>query len=163
MPPATALDKTIEVSHQVRDILKSYPEIHNVTSQVGRPDDGTDPKGPNNLEIMADLNPKNTWRFDNKEELIADISKKIHVIPGVPTNFSQVIQDSVEEALSGVKGEISVKIFGSDLEVLEDKAEQVANILKGIQGAAGNKPIPAINAVINIGLSRATAPSMTLV
>ena len=155
LPPATALDKTIDVSRQVRDILKSYPEIHNVTPQVGRPDDGTDPKGPNNLEILADLNPKNTWRFDNKEELIADISKKIHVIPGVPTNFSQVIQDNVEEALSGVKGEISVKIFGSELEVLEDKAEQVANILKGIQGAADVAAIKAGGQTeLNISLDR---------
>ena len=136
LPPATALDKTIEISHQVRDILKSYPEMHNVISQVGRPDDGTDPKGPNNLEIMADLNPRDTWRFADKEMLIADMTRKIREIPGVPTNFSQVIQDNVEEALSGVKGEISVKIFGTDLEILENKSEQVATILNGIQGAA---------------------------
>ena len=136
LPPATALDKTIEISHQVRDILKSYPEMHNVISQVGRPDDGTDPKGPNNLEIMADLNPRDTWRFADKEMLIADMTREIREIPGVPTNFSQVIQDNVEEALSGVKGEISVKIFGTDLEILENKSEQVATILNGIQGAA---------------------------
>ncbi len=136
LPPATALDKTKEVERQVRAILNTYPEINNVIPQVGRPDDGTDPKGPNNMEIMADLNPKDTWRFADKEALIADMTEKIHAIPGVPTNFSQVIQDNVEEALSGVKGEISVKIFGSDLEILEDKAEQVATILNGIRGAA---------------------------
>ncbi len=115
---------------------KSYPEVNNVTTQVGRPDDGTDPKGPNNLEIMADLNPHDTWRFADKDELIADMTKRIHAIPGVPTNFSQVIQDNVEEALSGVKGEIAVKIFGPDLEILEDKSTQVANILSSIRGAA---------------------------
>ena len=136
LPPATALDKTKEVERQVRAILNTYPEINNVIPQVGRPDDGTDPKGPNNMEIMADLHPKDTWRFADKEALIADMTEKIHAIPGVPTNFSQVIQDNVEEALSGVKGEISVKIFGSDLEILEDKAEQVATILNGIRGAA---------------------------
>ena len=136
LPPATALDKTKDVERQVRAILNSYPEINNVIPQVGRPDDGTDPKGPNNMEIMADLNPKDTWHFADKEALIADITKKIHTIPGVPTNFSQVIQDNVEEALSGVKGEISVKIFGDDLEILENKAEQVAGILNSIQGAA---------------------------
>ncbi|MFZ1545722.1 MAG: CusA/CzcA family heavy metal efflux RND transporter [Candidatus Nitrotoga sp.] len=136
LPPATALDKTKEVENQVRAILNSYPEVNNVATQVGRPDDGTDPKGPNNLEIMADLNPHDTWHFADKEALIADMTKKIHTIPGVPTNFSQVIQDNVEEALSGVKGEISVKIFGSDLEILEDKSEQVAHILNGIRGAA---------------------------
>ena len=136
LPPATALDKTKEIERQVRAILKSYPEVHNVVTQVGRPDDGTDPKGPNNLEILADLNPHDTWHFDDKEALIADMTKKIRTIPGVPMNFSQVIQDNVEEALSGVKGEISVKIFGPDLEILEDKSEQVAEILTGIRGAA---------------------------
>jgi cobalt-zinc-cadmium resistance protein CzcA len=136
LPPAISLDKTKEVERQVRAILNAYPEINNVIPQIGRPDDGTDPKGPNNMEIMADLNPKDTWHFADKEELIADITRKIRAIPGVPTNFSQVIQDNVEEALSGVKGEISVKIFGTDLEILEDKAEQVAAILNSIRGAA---------------------------
>lgn len=136
LPPATALDKTKDVESQVRAILNSYPEVNNVATQVGRPDDGTDPKGPNNLEIMADLNPHDTWHFADKEALIADMTRKIRAIPGVPTNFSQVIQDNVEEALSGVKGEISVKIFGPDLEILEDKSEQVAHILNSIRGAA---------------------------
>lgn len=135
LPPATALDKTKDVERQVRAILNTYPEVNNVTTQVGRPDDGTDPKGPNNLEVMADLNPHESWRFPDKEALIADMTKKIHAIPGVPTNFSQVIQDNVEEALSGVKGEISVKIFGPDLDILEDKSTQVAGILADIRGA----------------------------
>ena len=156
LPPATALDKTKEVERQVREILNSYPEINNVIPQVGRPDDGTDPKGPNNMEIMADLNPRDTWRFANKEELIADMTRKIHAIPGVPTNFSQVIQDSVEEALSGVKGEISVKIFGSDLKILEDKSEQVASILNGIHGAADVAAIKVGGQTeLNITLDRA--------
>ena len=136
LPPATVLDKTKEVEGQVRAILRSYPEVNNVITQVGRPDDGTDPKGPNNMEIMADLKPRNTWRFADKEELIADMTKKIRAIPGVPTNFSQVIQDNVEEALSGVKGAIAIKIFGPDLEILEDKSEQVASVIGGIRGAA---------------------------
>ena len=136
LPPATALDKTKEVERQVRIILRSYPEVHNIATQVGRPDDGTDPKGLNNLEIMADLNHRDTWRFADKEDLIADMTRKIRAIPGVPTNFSQVIQDNVEEALSGVKGEISVKVFGPDLEILENKSEQIARILNSTPGAA---------------------------
>jgi cobalt-zinc-cadmium resistance protein CzcA len=136
LPPATALDKTKDIERQVRAILRSYPEVNNIVTQVGRPDDGTDPKGPNSMEIMADLKPHNTWRYADKEAMIADMTRKIHAIPGVPTNFSQVIEDNVEEALSGVKGEIAVKIFGSDLEILEDKAQQVAGILAGIRGAA---------------------------
>jgi cobalt-zinc-cadmium resistance protein CzcA len=136
LPPATVLDKTKEIERQVRAILKTYPEVNNVITQVGRPDDGTDPKGPNNMEIMADLKPHGTWRFADKEALIADMTQKIRAIPGVPTNFSQVIQDNVEEALSGVKGEIAIKIFGPDLEILEDKSTQVANVIRSIRGAA---------------------------
>jgi cobalt-zinc-cadmium resistance protein CzcA len=135
LPPSTAIEKTKEIERQVRAILNSYPEVNNVTTQVGRPDDGTDPKGVNNLEIMADLNPKDTWKFADKEALITDMEKKIHALPGVPTNFSQVIEDNLEESLSGVKGEIAVKIYGPDLEILENKSEQIANVLRGIRGA----------------------------
>ena len=136
LPPATMLDKTKEIEGNVRAILRSYPEVGNVTTQVGRPDDGTDPKGPNNMEVMADLKPHETWRFPDKEALIADMTQKIHAIPGVPTNFSQVIEDNVEEALSGVKGAIAIKIFGPNLEILEDKSAQVASVISGIRGAA---------------------------
>jgi cobalt-zinc-cadmium resistance protein CzcA len=136
LPPATALETTKDIERRVRTILRSYPEVNYVATQVGRPDDGTDPKGPNNLEVMADLKPHDIWRFDDKEEMIADMTRKIREIPGVPTNFSQVIEDNVEEALSGVKGEIAVKIFGPDLEILEDKSEQVASILSSIRGSA---------------------------
>lgn len=135
LPTSSALDKSKEIERNVRSILKSYPEVNNVVSQVGRPDDGTDPKGPNVMEIMADLKPRSTWSFASKEELIASMTKKIRAMPGVPTNFSQVIEDNVEEALSGVKGEIAVKIFGPDLDILEDKGEQVAAVLAAIRGS----------------------------
>lgn len=135
MPPSTSLEKTKEIERSIRKILTSYKEVNLVVSHVGRPDDGTDPKGPNNIEILADLKPKDTWKFSNKDALISDMSAKIHQIPGIPTNFSQVIQDSVEEALSGVKGEISVKIFGPDLNVLENEADQVVHVLNSIKGA----------------------------
>ena len=155
LPPATALDETKDIEREVREILRSYPEVGNVVTQVGRPDDGTDPKGPNNMEIMADLKPHNTWRFADKEALITDMTRKIHMIPGVPTNFSQVIEDNVEEALSGVKGEIAVKVFGPDLEILEDKAQQVAGILAGIRGAADVEAIKVGGqAELNIKLDR---------
>ena len=155
LPPATVLDKTKEIEGKVRAILRSYPEVNNVTTQVGRPDDGTDPKGPNNMEIMADLKPHNTWRFADKEELIADMTKKIHAIPGVPTNFSQVIEDNVEEALSGVKGAIAIKIFGPNLEILEDKSAQVANVINSIRGAADVEAIKVGGQTeLNITLNR---------
>ena len=136
LPPSTALEKTKDIERQVRTILRGYPEVNNIVTQLGRPDDGTDPKGANNLEILADLKPHATWRFATKEQMIADMAGKIHALPGVPTNFSQVIEDNVNEALSGAKGEIVVKIFGPNLQVLEQKSAHVEKILSGIRGAA---------------------------
>ena len=136
LPPSTALEKTKDIERRVRTILRGYPEVNNIVTQLGRPDDGTDPKSPNNLEILADLKPRATWRFADKELMIADMTEKIHALPGVPTNFSQVIEDNVNEALSGAKGEIVVKIFGPNLQILEQKSAQVEKILSGIRGAA---------------------------
>ena len=136
LPPSSSLEQTKRVEQKVRAILLTYPEIGNIISAVGRPDDGTDPKGANNMEILAELKPRGTWRFADKESLNSDISTKIHALPGVPTNFSQVIQDNVEETLSGVKGEIAVKVFGPELDVLTQKSEQVAAILSSIRGSA---------------------------
>ena len=142
LPQPTAIETTKDVERSVRKILLSYPEIKSVITQVGRPDDGTDPKGPNNLEILADLKPKSEWRFSDKDALIADMTEKLRSIPGLPTNFSQVIEDNVEEALSGTKGEISVKVFGPNLDVLEVKAQNIAHILSSIEGAADVAAIP---------------------
>ncbi len=136
LPPSTSIDLTKDIEQHVRTILRSYPEVNSVVTQVGRPDDGTDPKGPNNLEVMADLKPRDTWRFGAKDQMIADMTAKLKAIPGLPTNFSQVIEDNVNEALSGAKGEIVVKVFGPDLEILEQKSEQLVQILSGIHGAA---------------------------
>ena len=135
LPPPTSLKKTKDIERMVRSILRSYPEVKTVVTQVGRPDDGTDPKGPNNLEVLADLQPRAQWHFSSKDALVSDMAAKIHAIPGVPTNFSQVIQDNVEEALSGAKGEIVVKVFGQDLEILQSKADQIVSILSKIKGA----------------------------
>ncbi|HEX7914155.1 CusA/CzcA family heavy metal efflux RND transporter [Rudaea sp.] len=136
LPPSTALDKTKEVERHVRKILLSYPEVAQVITQTGRPDDGTDPKGPNNIEVMADLKPRGEWRFGDKEALVRDMEKKIHAMPGVPTNFSQYIEDNVEEALSGVKGEIAVKVSGQSLDVLQAKGEEIAAVLRQVPGSA---------------------------
>lgn len=135
LPPSASLEKTKDVEREIRKILNSYQEVRLVVAHVGRPDDGTDPKGPYHMEILADLKPHSEWKFADKEALIKDMSRRIHEIPGVPTNFSQVIQDSVEEALSGVKGEIAVKIFGPDLAILEQKAAEVVDAMNTVQGA----------------------------
>jgi heavy metal efflux system protein len=135
LPPGSSLEQSKDVERAVRATLRTYPEVKMLVTHVGRPDDGTDPKGLNNIEILADLTPRGEWRFDDKDALVADMSHKLKAIPGLPTNFSQVIQDNVEEALSGVKGEIAIKVFGPDLDILQDKAEQIAMILRTIQGS----------------------------
>ena len=155
LPPSTSLEKSKEIERHIRKILTSYKEVNMVSAAVGRPDDGTDPKGPNNIEILADLKPSNTWSFPNKEALIKDMSDKIHKIPGIPTNFSQVIQDNVEEALSGVKGEIAIKIYGPNLSILEEKANQVVSVLNSVQGATDVEAIRISgNSELDITLNR---------
>jgi len=135
LPTSAALDTTKGVEHLVRAKIREYPEVAHVITQVGRPDDGSDPKGPNNLELLVDLKPRGEWRFDNKEQLVADMTEKLSIIPGVSTNFSQVIQDNVEEALSGFRGEIVAKVIGPNLDILDDKGEEVASVIRGIRGA----------------------------
>lgn len=135
LPTPISLDKAKEVERAVRDRVATFPEAQTILTQLGRPEDGTDPKGFNNLEILIALQPKETWRFHRKDQLIEAMNAKLAVFPGVQLNFSQVIQDNVEEAISGVKGEIAVKIFGEDLRVLQDKADQVVRILKSTRGS----------------------------
>ncbi len=138
LAPSAAMETTRKVEAKVRAIMLSYPEVHMVNSETGRPDDGTDPKGPSSLQVLIDLNPRGTWRpqFPTKAALEDDMRKKIEVMPGVPTNFSQVIEDNVQESLSGVKGDISVKIFGPDLAVLEAIADSTAKVIARVPGAS---------------------------
>ncbi|HNE16499.1 MAG TPA: efflux RND transporter permease subunit, partial [Rhodocyclaceae bacterium] len=142
LPQSSALGNTKDVERKVRAIIASYPEVKAVITHVGRPDDGTDPKGPNNMEILVDLKPRGEWRFPYKDDLVDSMAARLSTIPGLPTNFSQVIQDNVEESLSGAKGEIAVKVFGPNLEVLEAKGRQIADILNRIQGSADVAALP---------------------
>ncbi|MEI7612556.1 MAG: CusA/CzcA family heavy metal efflux RND transporter [Betaproteobacteria bacterium] len=136
LPTSAALETTKQIERIVRAKLMDYPEVAHVITQVGRPDDGSDPKAPNNLELLVDLKPRGEWRFGAKEQLVADMSDKLAVIPGISTNFSQVIQDNVEEALSGFRGEIVAKIIGNNLDILDDKGAEVAAVIQGIRGAS---------------------------
>ena len=135
MPTSISLSKAKVLEEDVRGRLSEFKEAKSILTQLGRPEDGTDPKGFNNLEILIELNPKETWRYSNKDELITAMNTRLDSFPGLQFNFSQVIQDNVEEAISGVKGEIAIKIFGEDLKILQEKADQITHILKGIQGA----------------------------
>jgi cobalt-zinc-cadmium resistance protein CzcA len=138
LAPSASIQTTRKVEARVRNIMLSYPEVHQVSSETGRPDDGTDPKGPSSLQMLIDLKPRGEWRsqYPTKAALEDDMRKKIAVMPGVPTNFSQAIEDSVEESLSGVKGEISVKIYGNDLSVLEELADATARVVDAVPGAS---------------------------
>jgi cobalt-zinc-cadmium resistance protein CzcA len=135
LPTSASLETTKDIERLVRAKVLAYPEVSHMITQVGRPDDGSDPKGPNNLESLVDLKPRGEWRFADKEALVASMSNSLASIPGISTNFSQVIQDNVEESLSGFRGEIVAKISGDNLDILESKASQVAEIIQRIRGA----------------------------
>jgi heavy metal efflux system protein len=139
MPVGINIEQGKVYERQVRAILHTYSEVTEIVTQLGRPDDGTDPKGPNNIEILANLKPHGTWRAfnENKDLLIDDMAKKLSdALPGIQLNFSQYIKDNVEEALSGVKGELVVKIFGSDLNVLQEYADATARVMATVRGVA---------------------------
>jgi heavy metal efflux system protein len=122
----------IRVSNQARLTLCSFPEATECTSQTGRPDDGTDHTSFFNTEYFVGLKPKEQWRpafHQDKDEVIAAMNRELSKMPGVVWGFSQPIEDNMEEAVSGVKGELATKVYGDDLHVLEDKAEQVAALM----------------------------------
>lgn len=135
LPTPVSLSRAKLLEEGVRERLSEFNEAKSILTQLGRPEDGTDPKGFNNLEILIELIPKEKWSYHNKDDLIKAMQKRLDGFPGLQFNFSQVIQDNVEEAISGVKGEIAIKIFGEDLKTLQEKADQITHILKSTQGA----------------------------
>ena len=137
LAPSTGPDEGIRVANQARIALCSFPEVPQCTSQVGRPDDGTDTTGFFNTEYFVDLKPREEWRqifHEDKDELIAAMKRELDKIPGVEWGFSQPIEDNMEEAVSGVKGELATKIYGDDLKTLEQKADQIVGIMRGVKG-----------------------------
>jgi cobalt-zinc-cadmium resistance protein CzcA len=138
LAPSAGPDEGIRVSNQARIILCSFPEVPQCTSQTGRPDDGTDTTSFFNTEYFVDLKPKEEWRpvfHENKDELIAAMNRELNnKIPGVFWGFSQPIEDNMEEAVSGVKGELAIKVYGDSLKALEEKSAQIANIMGTVKG-----------------------------
>ncbi|HXC61414.1 MAG TPA: efflux RND transporter permease subunit, partial [Nitrospiria bacterium] len=135
LPMTIDLSYASRLVHQMRETLLDFPEVKTVVSQLGRPDDGTDATGFFNAEYGVYLKPSSDWRSGmTKEKLVKEMEKKLSAIPGVGYNFSQYIQDNVEEAISGVKGENVIKVFGPDLKVLESKANEIVPILHNIRG-----------------------------
>jgi cobalt-zinc-cadmium resistance protein CzcA len=137
LAPSTGPSESIRLANQVRVLLASFPEVSETTSQVGRPDDGTDTTGFFDTEYFVGLKPEKQWRpvfRKKKEELIAAMNRELAKIPGVIWNFSQPIEDNMEEAVSGVKGELATKVYGDDLKTLEAKADQIVDIMRGVKG-----------------------------
>ncbi len=137
LAPSTGPTEGTRLADQTRILLCSFPEVTQCTSQVGRPDDGTDTTGFFNTEYFVDLKPKEQWRpvfHQDKERLIAAMQRELDKIPGVVWNFSQPIADNMEEAVSGVKGELATKVYGDDLKVLEEKAEQIMSVMHEVKG-----------------------------
>jgi cobalt-zinc-cadmium resistance protein CzcA len=157
LAPSTGPTEGVAVMNRTRQVLASFPEVTQVASQVGRPDDGTDTTGFFNTEFFVDLKPKDKWRpvfHQDKEELIAAMDRELEKLPGAIWNFSQPISDNVEEAVSGVKGELAVKIYGGDLKTLEATGNQVLDVMskvKGVQDLGLFRVIgqPNLNYVVN--------------
>ena len=137
LAPSTGPTEGTRFMNQARVILAAFPEVKQVISQVGRPDDGTDTTGFFNTEYFVDLKPKAEWRpvfRENKDELISAMDRELSSLPGVLWNFSQPIADNMEEAVSGVKGELAIKMYGDDLRVLEEKGDEVVNVMRRVSG-----------------------------
>ena len=140
MPYTISFEEASKIAPQVRKILMSYPQVTVVGSELGRPDDGTDPTGFFNCEFYVGLRSYNDKSWDgeirNKEALIASIDKKLGAFPGIIFNYTQPAEDAVDEALTGLKSSLAVKIYGDDLNILQDKAVQIKNILDRVPGFA---------------------------
>ncbi|MBY0536973.1 MAG: CusA/CzcA family heavy metal efflux RND transporter [Chitinophagaceae bacterium] len=134
-PLSISLDESRDLANKMRKIILTYPEVRQVMSQTGRPNDGTDATGFYNIEFHVDIYPKAEWKSGlTKDELIDKMQRSLSAFPGVDLNFSQPIMDNVEEAVSGVKGSLCVKIYGDTLAYTEKKAYEVYEVMKGIKG-----------------------------
>ena len=146
LPQSISLDESVQLANKMRRKLAAYPEVKQVLSQTGRPNDGTDATGFYNIEFHVDIHPEKNWKSKlNKSQLIDKMQNDLSVYPGIDFNFSQPITDNVEEAASGVKGSIAVKVYGKDLYQSEKIATEIDKILGTVQG------IEDLGVIRNIG------------
>jgi cobalt-zinc-cadmium resistance protein CzcA len=136
MPYTISFEESRKISPQVRAILRSFPEVTTVASEHGRPDDGTDPTGFFNDEFFVGLKPYRQWtgKIRTKPQLIEAINEKLQSFPGIIFNFTQPAEDAVDEAETGLKSALAVKVFGSDLNLLEAKGKAIKRVLEGVHG-----------------------------
>src|SRR5208283_1950459 len=136
MPYTISFDESRKISPKVREILRSFPEVTIVASEHGRPDDGTDPTGFFNVEFFVGLKPYSQWTGPRrtKQQLIEAINKKLEVFPGIIFNYTQPAEDAVDEAETGLKSALAVKVFGTDLNTLEQKGRAIKHVLEQVRG-----------------------------
>jgi cobalt-zinc-cadmium resistance protein CzcA len=136
MPYTISFDESAKIAPKVRDILRSFPEVTTVASELGRPDDGTDPTGFFNVEFFVDLKPYSQWSgsYRSKAGLIEAINKKLEEFPGINFNYTQPAEDAVDEAETGLKSALAVKVFGADLDTLQKKGKAIKQILERVRG-----------------------------
>jgi heavy metal efflux system protein len=166
LPPTISLTEGNDYVNRMRAAIATFPEVDSVVSQHGRPDDGTDPAGFFNAEFFVPLKPADQWRFRmDKERLTTAMQKNLQEqFPGVEFNFSQYLEDNVAEAVSGVKGENSIKIFGNDLRVLTDTAARIKSVLQTVPGVTDLGVLNSLGQpTIQIDIDRARAARYGLV
>ena len=135
MPMSSSLSQSKEISDKMSAMIRQYPEVRHTLAQIGRTNDGTDPKGFFNVEIGVDLKPKDEWRKGVHTEMLIDsINRQLSKIPGLLLNYSQPIRDNVDEAVAGIPASLAVKIFGRDFNTMDSLASKVQNVLAGIEG-----------------------------
>ena len=136
MPYTISFEESSKIAPQVRQILRSFPEVTAVASEHGRPDDGTDPTGFFNVEFFVGLKPYREWKgaYRTKAKLIEAVNEKLQAFPGIIFNYTQPAEDAVDEAETGLKSALAVKVFGTDLETLETKGNAIKRVLEGVRG-----------------------------
>jgi heavy metal efflux system protein len=136
MPYTISFDESAKITPQIRDVLKSFPDVTTVASELGRPDDGTDSTGFFNVEFYVGLKPYSQWTapYHTKAELIAAINRKLEAFPGITFNYTQPAEDAVDEAETGLKSALAVKVFGSSLETLQQKGKAIKAVLEKVRG-----------------------------
>ena len=136
MPYTISFDESAKITPKIRNILKSFPDVTTVASELGRPDDGTNSTGFFNVEFYVGLKPYSKWTgpYHNKPALIAAINQKLQAFPGIIFNYTQPAEDAVDEAETGLKSALAVKVFGSNLDTLQQKGKAIKHVLEGVRG-----------------------------
>jgi cobalt-zinc-cadmium resistance protein CzcA len=133
-PTGISVEGVRPYTREIRERLLKFPEVRVIVSQLGAPDDGTDPEGPDNVEFYVGLKPREEWALPDKGKLIEAMRAALADMPGFTTNFSQPIKDNVDEALAGVKGELAIKLYGPDIFVMDAKAREIVSVLRDVPG-----------------------------